>query len=203
MNNDFEERVILLSEKLGEEQATFLDTFFAENGETIKNNPLPSCISWDEQFTKRKRVPFVAVLTAIVFLLFTGGGLVYYSTYDVQNMGNYGVVETTEQEGIFYQEIDIPTGYIRSSIEETNHSRKVVYAKENDVLIFMESQQEIQIDTEYIHRESRVLYSGYEAFYYEKNGSHIFWSQNGYFYYLYTNDNHIDLVELASSIHKR
>lgn len=229
MKNDFEKTVENLSAKIGEEQAKefdqytlneeelaelyndMLDEALYNRNESDGNFFLGHCVDFDFAYNhymekKKRKISSHAliILTMLfVFLLFTGGATLYYRTYTVQDMGNYGIVQSNLSEYKFHQEIVFPTGYILSSQEDNqNSSTKAVYTKDDDVVIFIESKQELQIDTEYVKIESRILSTGYEALFYEKNGRHILWQQDGYFYYLYTSDLEVDIVVMASSLHK-
>lgn len=137
-----------------------------------------------------------------IFILFTGGRFVYHFAFEIDNQSGYGVIEASEDENDFHYTIVPPDGYTTREEETQNNSSKLVCSSGDDVIIFIESFSETQIDTDDITPQSVFLATGYEAFYYEKNGYNIYWQQGGYFYYLYTNDPTLDLMEIASNIIK-
>lgn len=207
MKKKFDSFLETLSETIGEEQAKELDEKLKIHKE--ENHPpfLGNCLNRDLALHGKKKrklpIPIVAMFTMLcIFILFTGGRLVYHFAFEIDNQNGYGVIEASEDENDFHYTIVPPDGYTDPTEEIADNVIKIVYYNNGNMIVFMESKEEIQIDTEYVELQSVFLRNGHEAFFYEKNGGNLYWQQGGYFYYLFAIDPTVDLIELASTIQK-
>lgn len=173
MKKKFDRFLETLSETIGEEQAKELDEKLKIHKE--ENHPpfLGNCLNRDLALHGKKKrklpIPIVAMFTMLcIFILFTGGRFVYHFAFEIDNQNGYGVIQASEDENDFRYTIVPPDGYTTREEETQNNSSKLVCSSGDDVIIFIESFSETQIDTDDITPQSVFLATGYEAFYYEK-----------------------------------